>query len=148
MIDRARAFVRGVPLGLAAGALAAAVSIGGCGHTHAQPKPPQAIPATKAPVKRGAETGIPVASTPQGFLKDDGEKKLQRRLRAKGFLTAEQESGKLDDATREALRRYQKSEGLPATGLPSYETARHLGLNLDSIYMTTRRPRDPPPRSD
>ncbi len=40
--------------------------------------------------------------------------------------------GQLDPKTREALSRFQKHEGLPPTGLPSYETVRHLGLDLDS----------------
>jgi peptidoglycan hydrolase-like protein with peptidoglycan-binding domain len=128
--------------------LAVGVVIGGCAHTRAQPPPPEAVPATKAPVEHGAETGIPVASTPAGLLRDGAEKRLQDRLRVKGFLRNEQSSGQLDDETRNALQRYQKSEGLPATGLPSYETVRHLGLQLDSIFVTTRHPKDPTARSD
>lgn len=131
---------------LAAGVLG--VSICGCAHTRAQPPPPEAIAPTKAPVEHGAETGIPVASTPAGLLRDGAEKRLQDRLRAKGFLRSEQSSGQLDDQTRIALQKYQKSEGLPTTGLPSYETVRHLGLDLDAIFVTTRRPKDPTARSD
>ena len=108
----------------------------GCGHSHAPPPSPAAIPPTKPDHEMAAETGIPVASAPQGLLQEGAEKRIQTRLRAKGLLPAEQLSGQLDAETRDALRRFQKSEGLPATGLPSYETIDHLGLSLDSIFHT------------
>lgn len=131
---------------LSAGLLGVAMMCGGaCTHTHATP-PPASVPPTKPPFELGVETRIPVASTPQGFLKEGAEKKLQQRLHAKGFLTADQQTGQLDDDTRQALRKFQKSEGLPTTGLPSYETARHLDLELDAIYITTRHPKDPSAR--
>jgi peptidoglycan hydrolase-like protein with peptidoglycan-binding domain len=71
---------------------------------------------------------------------------LQARLGAKGLLPAEHRTGRLDAETREALRRYQQREGLPATGLPSYETVQHLDLELDSIFRTVT-PRAPAPSS-
>jgi peptidoglycan hydrolase-like protein with peptidoglycan-binding domain len=137
------------PLGrwIAAAALwggAAAIAGGaGCGHSKAPPPPPATVPPTKPDAERGAQTGIPVASSPQGLLKEGAEKALQQRLHEKGLLAANHRSGQLDTETREALRKFQKSEGLPATGLPSYETARHLGLEPDTIFLTTHHPSDP-----
>jgi hypothetical protein len=118
----------------------------GCAHTHATPPPPSAVPPTKVDPEHAAETGISIASTPQGLMQDGAEEKIQRGLKAKGFLHAEHLSGQLDPDTREALRRYQKSEGLPPTGLPSYETVRHLGLSLDAVFHTTPHPNDPTAR--
>ena len=115
---------------------------GGCAHPR-ETTPPAAVPPTKPDHEHAAETGLPMASTPQGLMRDGAEEQIQRRLHAKGFLGAEQRSGRLDPATRQALRRYQKSEGLPPTGLPSYETVRHLGLDLDAIFHTVAHPRDP-----
>jgi hypothetical protein len=114
---------------------------GGCAHTHATPPPPAAVPPTKPDHEQAAETGIPISSTPHGILKDGAEAKIQRRLRDKGFLHGAQTDGQLDPETRQALREFQKHEGLPPTGLPSYETVRHLGLDLDSIFHTVAHPR-------
>lgn len=108
----------------------------GCAHAHDPPPPPAAVPPTKPDHEQAGETGLTMASTPQGLMREGAEQKLQARLGAKGLLPAEHRTGLLDAETREALRRYQKREGLPATGLPSYETVRHLDLELDSIFRT------------
>lgn len=116
---------------------------GACAHTHQTPPPPAAVPPTKPDHELAAETGIPVASTPQGLLQEGAEKKIQARLHARHLLETDQQSGQLDNDTRAALRKFQKAEGLPTTGLPSYETVKHLGLDLDTIFHTTRHPVDP-----
>jgi hypothetical protein len=118
-------------------------AIAGCAHTHATPPPPAAVAPTKPDHELAKETGIPVASTPQGLLRPGAEKRIQERLRRKELLRADQCNGQLDNDTREALRTFQKSEGLPTTGLPSYETIDHLGLDLDQIFHHTTDPVDP-----
>jgi peptidoglycan hydrolase-like protein with peptidoglycan-binding domain len=128
-------------LALAVGVAAAPAA---CLHTRAAPPPPETVPATKPEVERGAETGTPVASTPQGLLHDGAERRIQERLRAEGLLTEAQLTGRLDPATQQALRDYQKREGLPATGLPSYETVEHLGLKLDSVFRSRANIAKPP----
>jgi peptidoglycan hydrolase-like protein with peptidoglycan-binding domain len=128
---------------LASALLGAGAVANGCAHTHAPPAPPGAVPPAKPDHELGAETGIPVARTPQGLMRDGAEKRIQDRLRARGLLSADQCTGQLDDDTRGALRTFQKSQGLPTTGLPSYETVDHLGLDLDAIFHATPRPRDP-----
>jgi peptidoglycan hydrolase-like protein with peptidoglycan-binding domain len=119
----------------------------GCAHTHATPPPPSAVAPTKPDHEQAAETGIPVASTPQGLMKEGAEKRIQQRLETKGLLTAEQVNGQLDPPTRDALRKFQKKSGLPPTGLPSYETVRSLGLDLDAVFHTVAHPKEPAPRS-
>lgn len=49
------------------------------------------------------------------------------------------ETNKLDTKTQLALQQYQKSQGLPETGLPDYETLRRLGLKPEEVFR-----RDPP----
>jgi len=112
---------------------------GGCAHPRSAPSP-RAVPATKPDHELAVETGIPVASTPQGLMQPDAATKLQERLTEKGLMRAEQRSGQLDAATMAALRTFQASEGLPATGLPSYETIEHLDLSLDAIFHPASSP--------
>lgn len=113
----------------------ASLATSSCGHVHEPPPSPAAVPATKPDHEHGAETGLTVSSTPQGLMRDGAESKLQERLRAKDLLPAGHRTGQLDADTREALRRYQKRAGLPATGLPSYETVRSLDLPLEAIFL-------------
>jgi len=120
---------------------------GGCAHTHATPPPPAAVPPTKPERERAVETGLPISSTSHGILQDGAELRIQRRLAEKGFLDGPQTEGQLDPRAREALRKFQKHEGLPPTGLPSYETVRHLHLDLDSIFQTVSHPRERPASS-
>ena len=123
----------------------AAILAGACGHTRTTP-PAAAVAPTKPDHEASAETGIPVASTPQGLLHDGSEKKIQERLRGKGLLNAEACTGRFDIATRDALREFQKREGLPTTGLVSYETVEHLGLKLEVIFRSSAHPEEPPRR--
>ena len=83
-----------------------------------------------------------VAATPQGLMREGAERRIQERLHARGLLHADPYTGALDGETRAALRTFQKSQGLPVTGLPSYETVDHLGLDLDAVFHSTPRPRD------
>ncbi|HEX3904426.1 MAG TPA: peptidoglycan-binding domain-containing protein [Polyangia bacterium] len=128
--------------------LGAGLSLGdGCAHTRATPPPPAAVPPTKPEREQAAETGIPISGSAHGILRDGAERRIQRRLQKKGFLGGERTDGQLDPQTRDALRRFQKQEGLPPTGLPSYETVRHLGLDLDLIFETVTHPRERPASS-
>ena len=125
---------------------AALAASGGCVHTHSAP-PPTAVSATKPDHALAVETDVPVASTPQGLMHDGGQKRIQERLHAKGLLAADDCTGEFNAHTRDALRAFQKAEGLPTTGLPSYETVEHLGLKLETVFRSTAHPSDqPPPR--
>lgn len=130
--------------GRAAAMSAVLAASAGCLHTHSA-QPPAAVSATKPDHELAAETDVPVASTPQGLMHDGGEKRIQERLHAKGLLGAEDCTGAFNAHTRDALRAFQKAEGLPTTGLPSYETVEHLGLDLATVFRTTAHPRDQPP---
>jgi hypothetical protein len=75
----------------------------------------------------------PIASRPAGLLAEGAEAKIQQRLGDKGLLEG-RPSGALDDRTRAALRRFQKDEKLPETGVPDQETITRLGLEPDQIF--------------
>lgn len=53
----------------------------------------------------------------------------QRLLKAGGMYAGE-ESGKLDDPTREGLRKYQEANGLKATGTLNQVTLEKMGIEL------------------
>jgi peptidoglycan hydrolase-like protein with peptidoglycan-binding domain len=59
-------------------------------------------------------------------------KKVQEALREKGYYTA-QVDGVLGPQTRAAIRQYQQSENLPATGRLDAQTAGKLGVGPESI---------------
>lgn len=52
---------------------------------------------------------------------------IQQALAQAGYLNA-QPSGRWDDQTREAMRRYQADHGFPVTGLPEAKSLMKLGL--------------------
>ena len=52
---------------------------------------------------------------------------IQQALVKSGYLSAEP-SGRWDDQTREAMRRYQADNGFPVTGLPEAKSLMKLGL--------------------
>ena len=125
---------------------AAVVSGAGCAHPRTSP-PHTAVAPTKPERELGAETGVPMSSTPRGLMHDGAQKKIQDRLRARQLLPADQCTGQFNVQTRDALRAFQKREGLPATGLPSYETVEHLGLDLDTIFRSAQHAEAPPRRA-
>jgi peptidoglycan hydrolase-like protein with peptidoglycan-binding domain len=53
----------------------------------------------------------------------------QALLKARGFYSGEQ-LGKLDDATREGLRKYQQAEGLKVTGTLNKVTLEKMNITL------------------
>ena len=76
--------------------------------------------------------------------KDNKDKDGKQLQSDKGPETSDKKKGeqikevkvndRLDDKTQLALQQFQKSEGLPETGLPDYETLRRLGLKPEDIY--------------
>jgi hypothetical protein len=89
---------------------------------------------------------IPIASTPEGLLKPGAEKKIQEKLADQGLLHEERPSGALDAPTREALRRFQRTSGLPATGFPDDATVRKLGLDPQGLFESGDQPAAAPAR--
>ena len=121
-------------------ALTAAV-IFGVGLT-AMPAFPQSAPGGKSvppdlertPTTPGREQQLPPSGreVPKGTegMSASDIKQVQQALKAKGHDAGT--SGVMDDKTREAIRAFQKSEGLTMTGTIDDKTAQALGVSSKS----------------
>lgn len=86
-------------------------------------------PAKSAPVRDEMST----SRTTKAMFKPEGLKAMQRALAEKGPTV--EATGLLDTQTQEALRAFQKTQTLPDTGLPDYETLRRLGLKPADVFQ-------------
>ena len=82
---------------------------------------------TRSATKQGAKRGPIFRATKEQI------NQAQAILKDRGFYTGEQ-LGKLDDATREGLRKYQQAEGLKVTG-----TLNKLTLEKMNIALTEKQ---------
>jgi peptidoglycan hydrolase-like protein with peptidoglycan-binding domain len=112
------------------------LGLGACVHNRNVAAPP---PSALAAVEVDS-SGVPFAPAPEGLLKPGAIEAIQERLTAKGFISGAQLTGRLDAATREALRRFQARNDLSATGLPSYRTIEALQLAPSQIFFSARSP--------
>jgi hypothetical protein len=81
----------------------------------------------RAPEPASKPDDVPVSTTPGGLLAPGADDKIRDKLAAAGFAA----EGK---STKEALRRFQKDNDLPATGIPDHETVKKLGLDPNDIF--------------
>jgi hypothetical protein len=118
------------------------VALAGCSHAkttdkgqpakEATPEPEaEAKTSERAPARAREPASkpddVPVSTSPAGLLAPGADDKIRDKLAAAGFAT----DGK---STNEALRRFQKANDLPATGVPDHETVKKLGLDRDEIF--------------
>ena len=82
---------------------------------------------TTASAKQGAKRGPVFRATKEQI------NQAQALLKERGFYAGEQ-LGKLDDATRDGLRKYQQAEGLKVTG-----TLNKVTLEKMNIALTERQ---------
>jgi hypothetical protein len=94
--------------------------------------------ATAAKKKDDDPSSVPVSTSHAGLLASDAAKKIQERLVTLGFLDADKKSGAIDDPTGAALRKFQKSRDLAATGTPDQETVRRLDLDPRQIFRAAQ----------
>ncbi len=88
-------------------------------------------------------------------LESDRVGQIQEALIKAGYLD-EEPTGRWDESTRGAMRRYQSDHGFPATGLPEAKSLMKLGLgphplpsDLDpSVTARANADRVPPPNAD
>ena len=78
---------------------------------------------TQTGTKQGAKRGPVFRAT------KDQINQAQAILKSRGFYSGEQ-IGKLDDATREGLRKYQQAEGLKVTGTLNKVTLEKMNIAL------------------
>jgi peptidoglycan hydrolase-like protein with peptidoglycan-binding domain len=84
---------------------------------------------TKTATKQGAKRG-PVFRATKGQINQ-----AQAILKERGFYAGEQ-IGKLDDATRDGLRKYQQAEGLKVTGTLNKITLEKMNIPLTDKQKT------------
>ena len=84
---------------------------------------------TKSATKQGAKRGPIFRAT------KDQINQAQAILKERGFYAGEQ-LGKLDDATRDGLRKYQQAEGLKVTGTLNKITLEKMNITLTEKQKT------------
>jgi len=84
---------------------------------------------TKASTKQGTKRGPVFRAT------KDQINQAQAILKQRGFYGGEQ-IGKLDDATRDGLRKYQQAEGLKVTGTLNKITLEKMNITLTEKQKT------------
>ena len=84
---------------------------------------------TKTGTKQGARRGPVFRATKEQI------NQAQAILKGRGFYAGEQ-LGKLDDATREGLRKYQLAEGLKVTGTLNKITLEKMNIALTEKQKT------------
>ncbi len=105
----------------------------------ATPSPPDAptrLPSAQA-VTPPSEPGHPaLASSPAQLMAPGSADAIAEALRKRGLLSADASS----QALEQALRKFQDSQGLAATGFPDHETLRKLGIDPRTVDRTTAKP--------
>jgi len=84
---------------------------------------------TKTGTKQGAKRGPIFRATREQI------NQAQAILKERGFYAGEQ-LGKLDDATRDGLRKYQQAEGLKVTGTLNRMTLEKMNISLTEKQKT------------
>ena len=84
---------------------------------------------TKSATKQGAKRGPIFRATKEQI------NQAQAILKDRGFYAGEQ-LGKLDDATRDGLRKYQQAEGLKVTGTLNKVTLEKMNITLTEKQKT------------
>ena len=85
--------------------------------------------------RRPARPGRPpLAVAPGGLYAPGAIEQIQQALQQRGYLEANAESGKIDETTSAAVRKFQGDQDLARTGVPDHETVRKLGLDPDKVF--------------
>ncbi len=126
-----------------AGLVVAAALAAACSRVRHVPSEEGKKPAPEAPDDASAK-GVPprgvhprVPAAPEALLAEGAVGRIQRALAARGLLQGHRE-GELDTPTSAALRKFQRDEGLAATGFPDRETVRRLGIEPEEAYGRER----------
>jgi peptidoglycan hydrolase-like protein with peptidoglycan-binding domain len=104
------------------------------------PKPQKRVKARRdSEVKRPAYPGRPELSTnATGLMTADGPMKIQKALADQGYFHGEV-TGKLDEETASAIRKFQGDLNLARTGVPDRETVKKLGLSEADVWRDQQK---------
>ena len=94
---------------------------------------PSHLPNSKA-VTPQTDPGHPaLASSPGQLMAPGASDTIAQALRERGFLATDDSSSK---GLEKALRGFQESQGLAATGFPDHETLKKLGIDPRTVDTT------------
>jgi hypothetical protein len=100
------------------------------------PNPPDApsrLPSSRA-VTPQTDPGHPdLAASPTQLMAPGSADAIAQALRKRGLLAEDDTSSK---GLEKALRSFQESQGLAATGFPDHETLRKLGIKPSAVDQT------------
>jgi peptidoglycan hydrolase-like protein with peptidoglycan-binding domain len=98
-----------------------------------KPDAPSRLPSAKA-VTPQTDPGHPdLANSPAQLMAPGSSDAIAAALRKRGFLAADDNSSK---GMEKALRAFQDSQGLAATGFPDHETLKKLGIDPKKVDQT------------
>jgi Putative peptidoglycan binding domain len=98
---------------------------------------PTRLPSAKA-VTPQTDPGHPdLATSPAQLMAPGSSDAIAAALRKRGFLAADASSSK---DMEKALRDFQNSQGLAATGFPDHETLKKLGIDPKKVDQTVVSP--------
>jgi hypothetical protein len=129
--------------------LGAIIAWSGCAHTNqtgnglessdgARAKPPDAPVPAKQMVTPKTDIGHPpLAASPDELMKPSAQQKISQALVGKGFLP---KSDPTPTEYLDALKAFQRSQGLAATGYADHETVVRLGVNPNDIDKSLGTP--------
>jgi hypothetical protein len=107
--------------------------------TPSTPSPPDAPTRLPAPstVTPDSDPGHrALAASPTQLMAPGSQDAIAAALRKRGLLAADASSKQLEAA----LRAFQDSQGLAATGFPDHETLRKLGIDPRTVDVTAAKP--------
>ncbi len=107
--------------------------------TPATPSPPDAptrLPSARTLTPPSEPGHPPLAASPAQLMAPDSADAIADTLRKRGLLSSDAGSKDLEAA----LRRFQDSQGLAATGFPDHETLRKLGIDPRAVDTTAAKP--------
>jgi hypothetical protein len=101
------------------------------------PDKPTRLPSARAVTPETKEGHPDLAGSPEQLMAPGSADAIAKALRKRGLLAPDASSGK---DLEKALRDFQDSQGLAATGFPDHETLRKLGINPRDVDKTTATP--------
>ncbi len=97
--------------------------------TPKEPKP-KTVKATSVPTTPAAGATGDMPKRPAPFRANEEQIKAAQKMLKDGKMYSGEETGKLDDATRESLKKYQEANGLRVLGSLNAATLEKMGIAL------------------
>jgi peptidoglycan hydrolase-like protein with peptidoglycan-binding domain len=94
------------------------------------PQPPEAAARARKVTPKTPPGHPPLAASPSELMQPGSQEKIARALKSKGVVDRDDVRGEQLTA---AVRKFQESQGLAATGFPDHETLLRLGIDPKEV---------------